>query len=133
VKRLHAKHFFISGYHILNTPLNSSSVLKIWVIFKYYVYDIIQWVLGALSLGVKQVEYEADHSCHLTLRLRMNERISPLPVMPSWLAHGKLPDMFELEVSGLLLHHLLISSQHYFIELLFITFFEEKLVQGQKV
>jgi hypothetical protein len=53
----------------------------------------------------------------------MSEGVSPPPVMSSWCACGQLHGIFQLEVSGLLLHHLLIGSQHYFMEWLFITIF----------
>ena len=62
----------------------------------------MQWVLGTLSLQVKQVEYEVDHSSHLVLKLRVNEGISPLTIMPSCFAHGQLYVIFELEVSVIL-------------------------------
>jgi hypothetical protein len=32
----------------------------------------------------------------------LSEGISPLTIMPSWLAHGQLHGIFELEVSGIL-------------------------------
>jgi hypothetical protein len=38
----------------------------------------IQWVLGALSLGIKQLGHEADYLPLLVLRLRRHRAISPL-------------------------------------------------------
>jgi hypothetical protein len=43
----------------------------------------IQWVPGALSLGVKRLWREANHS-DLVPRLRIHGAISPLPNMSSW-------------------------------------------------
>jgi hypothetical protein len=45
----------------------------------------IQWVPGALSLGVKRPRREADHPTHLHLvpRSRMHGTIPPLPNTPS--------------------------------------------------
>jgi hypothetical protein len=39
----------------------------------------IQWVPGLLSLGVKQLKHEADHSPHLVLRSGMHGPIFPFP------------------------------------------------------
>jgi hypothetical protein len=45
-----------------------------------------QWVPGALSLGVKQLEHELTTHLHLVLMSRMHGAIPPLPNTPSW--HG---------------------------------------------
>jgi len=39
----------------------------------------IKWVLGLLSLEVKQVGHEADHKFHLLQRLRMSGAMTTLP------------------------------------------------------
>jgi hypothetical protein len=43
----------------------------------------IQWVLGAISLGVKWPEHEADHSTPTSSKVKNGEAIHPLPHMPS--------------------------------------------------
>jgi hypothetical protein len=44
----------------------------------------IQWVPGALSLGVKLPEREADHSHPHSAEIKMRGAIPPLPNTPSW-------------------------------------------------
>jgi hypothetical protein len=44
----------------------------------------IQWVPGALSMGVKRPGLELTTHLHLVPRLRMCEAMSPLPNTPSW-------------------------------------------------
>jgi hypothetical protein len=44
----------------------------------------IQWVPGALSLGVKRPGREADHSLQSSATSRMRGDIPPLPNTPSW-------------------------------------------------
>jgi hypothetical protein len=36
------------------------------------------------------------------LKLRVSDGISPLSIMPSWLAHGQLYGISDLDVSGIL-------------------------------
>jgi hypothetical protein len=44
----------------------------------------IQWVLGAISPGVKQLGYEADHSPPSSAKGKNGGNISTLPHMTSW-------------------------------------------------
>jgi hypothetical protein len=46
----------------------------------------IQWALGALSLGIKQKEHEAEHSPPSSLEVKNSGVIPPIPHMPS--RHG---------------------------------------------
>jgi hypothetical protein len=50
----------------------------------------IQWVLWALSLGVKWLENVADHLPPLAPKLKMSGAAPPLFRMPSWKRQGKL-------------------------------------------
>jgi hypothetical protein len=44
----------------------------------------IHWVLGALSLGVKKLEHEVDHSPLSSAEIKNGGAIPPLPHMSSW-------------------------------------------------
>jgi hypothetical protein len=44
----------------------------------------IQWVPGALSLGVKQPGREADHSLPSSAKVKVSRTVPPLPNTPSW-------------------------------------------------
>jgi hypothetical protein len=41
---------------------------------------LIQWIQGALSLGIKRPGREADHSPRLVPKLGVNGALSPLPL-----------------------------------------------------
>jgi hypothetical protein len=45
-----------------------------------------QWLPGALSLGVKWPDHEADHSPPSTAEVKEHRAVIPLPNTPSW--HG---------------------------------------------
>jgi hypothetical protein len=45
---------------------------------------MIQWVLGALSLGVKRPGREAEHSPPSSAEVKKRGDIPPLPNTPSW-------------------------------------------------
>ena len=98
---LHPKYFSISGYHILNTPLHSSTLFKIWVIFSL----LCLWH-HSTGTGVSFARGKAGGVWswpHIPSNaIVLSEGISPLTIMPSWLAHGQLHGIFELEVSGIL-------------------------------
>jgi len=47
-------------------------------------------LLNAVSLEVKPLEREADHSPHLMPKLRMSEAISLFPCVTSWRGQGNL-------------------------------------------
>jgi hypothetical protein len=40
------KHFFVGGYHIVNTSARFSAAFKIWVVFGYDTHDIIDFIYG---------------------------------------------------------------------------------------
>jgi hypothetical protein len=44
----------------------------------------IQWVLGVLSLGIKQPRHEANHSCPSSAKVKNCGAIPPLPHTYSW-------------------------------------------------
>jgi hypothetical protein len=44
----------------------------------------MQWVLGALSLGVKQLGHDADHSPPSSAKVKNGQAIPPLPCISSW-------------------------------------------------
>jgi hypothetical protein len=50
----------------------------------------IQWRPGTLSLEIKQLGYEADHSLPSAAEARIRGGIPLLPHMPSWHVEGQL-------------------------------------------
>ena len=56
----------------------------------------IEWVLRALSPGVRQLGHEADHLPHLLARIGMTRLMPPLYHMPAWHTQGQILCVFNL-------------------------------------
>jgi hypothetical protein len=63
------------------TPRGSGSSFNVR---DHILHSSIQWVLGALSLGVERPGREADHSPPSSVEVKMRSAIPPLPNTPLW-------------------------------------------------
>jgi len=54
----------------------------------------VQWVLGALSLGVKSPGHEANQSPPASAKFKNDQSCTPLPHMPSWHIQGQLSTFY---------------------------------------
>jgi hypothetical protein len=64
-----------------------------------------QWLQGALSLGVKRVKSEADHSPPSSAEVKNGGAIPPLPRMSSWHSGYKLSTGKTLLLFGVALYN----------------------------